>query len=441
LPVLTGAPEAVVPSFLRTLIRPVAIRAILAREWWQSGVTYNPLSSRLHRNPYPKYAELRARDPVHWSPLMDSWVFSRYAHVDTIMRDYKRFSSDPRHRSNPRRSSRSSTAGAYGRPSMLFLDPPDHTRLRALVSKAFTPPTIEALTPRLYHIVEELLDQIADPTAFDLIEALAYPLPVIVMAELLGVPPEDRARFKVWSDKRARMLEPTITTREMQAANQAAVALDAYFLGIMQERRAEPRDDLISSLVAVEEAGDKLTQDELLGMLRLLLIAGNETTTNFIGNGMLALLRQPDQMRALRANPGLMDTAVEELLRYDTPVQIDGRTVLEDVEIEGRHLKKGQGIVVLLGSANHDPDVFSQPERLDITRCEASHISFGRGIHHCLGSPLARLEGRIAFETLLKRFGELHLLTDRPLFKDNLVLRGLQTLPIGVRKVRSAAHG
>jgi cytochrome P450 len=436
LPVLTGVLEAVVLSFLRTLIRPVALRAILVREWWQSGVTYNPLSSRLHRNPYPKYAELRAKDPVHWSPLMDSWVFSRYAHVDAIMRDHKRFSSDPRHRSTPRRSSRSSTA-AYGRPSMLFLDPPDHTRLRALVSKAFTPPTIEALTPRLYSIVEELLDQVADPTAFDLIEALAYPLPVIVMAELLGIPPKDRAQFKVWSDKRARMLEPTITSREMQAANQAAAELDDYFLGIMKERRVEPRDDLISSLVAVEEAGDKLTQDELLGMLRLLLIAGNETTTNFIGNGILALLRHPDQMQALRANPGLMETAVEELLRYDTPVQVDGRTVLEDMEIEGRHLKKGQGVVVLLGSANHDPDVFRQPERLDITRCEASHISFGRGIHHCLGSPLARLEGRIAFEALLERFAELRLLTDRPLFKDNLVLRGLQTLPIGARKAHA----
>jgi hypothetical protein len=407
---------------------------MLAREWWQSGVTYNPLSSRLHRNPYPTYAELRTKDPVHWSPLMDSWVFSRYAHVDAIMRDYKRFSSDPRHRSASRRSSRNTTAASYGRPSMLFLDPPDHTRLRALVSKAFTPPTIEALTPRLHSIVEELLDQITDPTAFDLIEVLAYPLPVIVMAELLGVPPKDRAQFKVWSDKRARLLEPTITSREMQAANQAAVELDAYFLGIMQERRVEPRDDLISSLVAVEDAGDRLTQDELLGMLRLLLIAGNETTTNFIGNGMLALLRHPDQLQALRANPGLMDTAVEELLRYDTPVQVDGRTVLEDMDLEGRYLKKGQGIVVLLGSANHDAEVFSQPERLDITRCEASHISFGRGIHHCLGSQLARLEGRIAFTALLGRFAEIRLLTARPLFKDNLVLRGLQTLPVSARR-------
>ena len=415
-------------TLLTTLIRPLAIRGMLLKEWWHSGVTYNPLSPRVYHNPYPKYAELRTRDPVHWSVIMRAWVCSRYDDVDAILRDHKHFSNDARKRRGSSLSSASTVNS--GEPSILFLDPPDHTRLRALVSKAFTPQAIEALKPRIYAIVDELLDQIDDPSGFDVIETIAYPLPVIVMAELLGVPPKDRAQFKYWSDRRARALEPTLTKSERAAAIQAAVELDAYFLGIIKERRAEPRNDLISTLVAVEEQGDKLTQSELLVMLRLLLVAGNETTTNLIGNGLLALLQHPEQMQALRDHPGLMASAIEELLRYDTPVQVDARTALEDIELRGRHITQGQGVVVLLGAANRDAEVFSDAERLDISREEASNISFGRGIHHCLGAPLARVEGRIAFEAMLERFTNLRLVTPRPQFRDNLVLRGLVTLPV-----------
>jgi cytochrome P450 len=315
---------------------------------------------------------------------------------------------------------------------MLFLDPPDHTRLRALVSKAFTPQTIQALMPRMRTIMTELLDQIPDPTAFDLMEAIASPLPVMVIAELLGVPPQDHAQFKAWSDARARGLEPTMKPHERAAAIAAGEALDTYFLGIINARRKEPRHDLISALVAAEEAGETLSEREVQVMLRLLMIAGNETTTNLIGNGMLALLRHPEQLQMLRHNPNLMPTAVEELLRYDAPVQLDGRTTREELDMGGRHLMKGQSVTMLIGSANHDPDVFHCPEQLDITRKEASNISFGRGIHHCLGAPLARLEGRIAFEMLLERFPRLRLLTKHPVFKDNVVLRGLKELPIGM---------
>jgi cytochrome P450 len=385
----------------------------------------------VYHNPYPTYAALRAKDPVHWSPVMDSWVFSRYEDVDAILRDPKRFSNDARTRQSPR-ARRAGTVGTDD-PSMLFLDPPDHTRLRALVSKAFTPRAIEALTPRIRTIMEELLDHIENPASFDAMEAVAFPLPVIVIAELLGVPTEDRAQFRVWSDQRARALEPNMTASEREIAVDAGHKLDAYFLRIITARRAAPRDDLISALVAVEEAGDKLTEQELLILLRLLLVAGNETTTNLIGNGLLALLRHPEQMQTLRRDPRLMPAAVEELLRYDPPVQLDGRTTLEDVEFAGRRLTKGQSIVLLIGSANRDPDVFSHPERLDVSRSEASNISFGRGIHHCLGAPLARLEGRIAFEAMLERFAELRLLTPQPPFKDNIVLRGLQALPVGTR--------
>jgi cytochrome P450 len=250
------------------------------------------------------------------------------------------------------------------------------------------------------------------------------------MAELLGVPSQDRAQFKIWSNQRARALEPTIKPHEVQDAIRAGNALDAYFQDIINARRKEPHQDLISSLVDTEESADALSQHELLVMLRLLLVAGNETTTNLIGNGMLALLQHPEQVQLLRDTPSLMPAAVEELLRYDPPVQVDGRTVLEDVEIVGRQVRKGQGVVVLIGAANHDPEVFTSPERLDITRKEASNVSFGRGIHHCLGAPLARLEGRIAFEALLERFVDIRLGTDRPSFKDNIVLRGLKTLPL-----------
>jgi pimeloyl-[acyl-carrier protein] synthase len=419
---------------LRSWFQPIAIRTALAWEWWQSGVTYYPLAPRVYRDPYPTYAKLRAHDPVHWNTLGRSWVISRYRDVDAILRDHTRFSNDTRHR---RLSREFQTPSTFPRgPSMLFLDPPDHTRLRALVQQAFTPRAIEALAPRIRQIAARLLDQIADPTAFEVMEALARPLPMIVMAELLGVHTEERVQFQTWSRQRARALEPTMTARERQEADQAADALDAYFLGLMKQRRVEPRDDLISALVAVEAAGDKLTEDELVVMLRLLLVAGNETTTNLIGNGLLALLRRPDQLRLLRSDPGLMPGAVEELLRYDAPVQVDGRTALAEMEVGGRRIQKGQGVLLLIGSANRDPEVFDQPDQLDITRQGPSHLTFGRGIHHCLGAPLARLEARIVFETLLERFGEMRLGVAKPPFRDNVVLRGLQELSIRTERRR-----
>jgi pimeloyl-[acyl-carrier protein] synthase len=415
----------------RILLRPLAIRALLAREWWRSGVIYNPLSPPMYCDPYPTYAALRAKDPVHWSTLAHAWVFSRYEDVDAILRDHRRFSNDARNRHIPR-GLRSSTA--FPRRSMFFLDPPDHTRLRALVNKAFTPGAIEALKPDIQRIMEKLLDQIEDPASFDVMEAIAQPLSVLVLVKLLGAPPEDRVRLAGWSHRVARTLEPTAGAAEDQHATQSAHDLDDYFRGIIAERRAQPQPDLISALVAGEDMGDKLNQNELLMMLRLLLVAGHETTTDLIGNGLLALLHHPKQMHLLREEPNLMESAVEEFLRYDSPVQVDARAALEDMEIRGRQIKKGQGIIPLIGSANHDADVFSHPEGLDITRKQASNISFGRGIHYCLGAPLARIEARIAFEALLRRFSDIRLATDRPPFKDNLALRGLKALPVVAKR-------
>ena len=419
-------------SVLRKIIKPVAIRAMVAREWWQSGVTYNPLSPSVYTDPYPTYERLRDKDPVHWSPLMDSWVFSRYKHVDGILRDHKRFSNDTSKRGNP--SHIDESFDLTNQPSMLFRDPPDHTRLRALVSRAFTPAVIEGLAGHIRDIANDLLDQIDDPAGFDLMEAIAAPLPVIVIAELLGVPTKDRPQFQIWSRHRSRGLEPNITDKERRLVSEAGRELDAYFLGIIDQRRQEPQDDLISGLVAAEEAGDKLSQAELLAMLRLLLVAGNETTTKLIGNGMLALLRNPEQLALLRRSPDLMPSAIEELLRYDAPVQLDVRVALEDAEFDGRLVKKGQGIMVLLGSANRDPEVFNDPDRLDLARQEANHVSFGRGIHHCLGASLARLEGRLTFEAILERFADIRMQADRPSFRDNIILRGLEVLPVSARK-------
>ena len=416
---------------LRDAIRTVAVNALLVPERWRSGVVYNPLSARMAQDPYPEYAALRERSPVHRSRLLNAWVFSRYADVDTVLRDHRRFSNDPAKRSLTRRQH--AMVPAPDDYTMLLLDPPDHTRLRALVNKAFTRRAVNALEPQIRGLVNSLLDEV-DPAGFDLMEAVANPLPVIVISEMLGVPPEDRARFRVWSNRRARLIEPTISASERKAASEAGQALGEYFRPIIRTRRAEPENDIVSALVQAEEEGDVLTAQEVLNMLRLLLIAGNETTTNLIGNGMLALLRNPDELERLRADPDLIPGAVEELLRFDSPVQTDFRGALEDCEVNGAPVRRGENIVLLIGAANRDPAAFEEPDRLDVGRSEGSHISFGRGIHHCIGAPLARLEGRVVLEVLLERFASMRLLDERPVYRGGVVLRGLESLPVAAAR-------
>ena len=414
--------------FVRQAIKSVVVGSMLVRERWQSGVVYNPLSAATAQDPYPVYAALREGGPVHRSRLMNAWLFSRHADIDIILRDHQRFSNDPR-KGTLSRDQRAKLP-AEEEFTMLFLDPPDHKRLRALVNKAFTPKAVNALEPHIRSVLGSLLDDIDDPAGFDLMQAVAQPLPVIVIAEMLGIPAEDRAQFKIWSDQRARTLEPIITPREREVAETASRALDEYFLPIIRERRVEPQDDIVSALAQAEEEGDRLTEREMLNMLRLLLIAGNETTTNLIGNGFLALLRYPDQLQRLRDDPGLIPLAVDELLRFDSPVQTDFRRVLTDCEVNGFPLKQRENIVLLLGSANRDADAFENPDTLDVGRADRSHLSFGRGIHHCIGAPLARLEGRIVLEMLLERFSRIGLLDGEPRFRNSIVLRGLESLPV-----------
>ncbi len=413
---------------LKQALRKAVMQVMLMRERLESGHAYNPVQRRNTQDPYPAYAALRERGQAHRSRLMNAWVFGRYPDVDAILRDWQRFSSDGRRAKTPGRRTVIPDPGPV--PSMLSLDPPDHRRLRALVSKAFTPRAVSALEPHVRNLMHELLDNVEDLSSFDLMDAVARPLPVIVIAEMLGVPPEDRIRFRGWSDKRARVLEPTITAEERADAVHASHALDAYFTPIIQERRAAPRDDILSGLVQAEEEGDRLDEQEMLTMLRLLLVAGNETTVNLIGNGMLALLRHPEQLQRLRDDPSLIPSAVEELLRYDSPVQLDLRRIVEDCEVNGFPVKKGEDMVLLIGAANRDPGQFEDPDCLDVGREGNSHISFGRGIHACIGAALARLEARIAIEVLLERFSLIRLAAPPPRFRPSIVLRGLDSLPI-----------
>jgi len=402
---------------VRSLLTPVAKRALLTWEKLESGISFDLTSSRIRANPYEIYERLRRDDPVHRMRLINAWSLTEYEDAQTILQDHKRFSSgDNKLEYAPYRT-------------MLDLDPPDHTRLRALVSKAFTPRAVAALGPRVQQIVEELLNGLAGKKRFDLISEFAYPLPVIVIAEMLGIPARDRDRFNVWSNDIALAVEPVLTNEEIARVKRASDEIVAYFEEIIARRRDRPEEDRLSALLAAEEEGDKLTHDELIGTLMLLLVAGNETTRSLIGNGMLALLKNPAQLQRLRDRPELLDSAIDELLRYDSPVQFIIRVVMEDAEFKGRRLRAGQKMMILVGAANRDPAVFPNPDSFDIERHPNRHVSFGQGPHFCVGAPLARLEAPIAINALLRRLPNLELETEELVWK-NTVFRGLERLPV-----------
>lgn len=399
------------------VVQPVVANALLGWERHESGVAYHPGSAEAIADPYPLYGELRRKDPVHRMRLIDAWALTRYRDIDRVLRDHQTFSSAVASRVQRR----------TGLVSMLETDPPDHTRLRSLVSQAFTPRSIERLRSRVERIAEDLVEEAAKSDRLDLMASIAYPLPVIVIAEMLGVPSQDMARFEKWSNDISLNIEPILDDEEIVRVRSAAEELTEYFEGIIMLRRSDPKDDIISALVAAEEEGDKLTHEELIRTLILLLVAGNETTRNLIGNGVLALLSNPDQLELLRENPGLMGSAVKELLRYDSPVQLDGRTATAEIELGGRSISAGQGVIAVIGAANRDPEVFENPDRLDIRRTGASHLAFGRGVHYCLGAPLAEMEGRIALAAVIRRFPKIRLAAE-PVRRRQTVLRGLKHL-------------
>lgn len=386
-------------------------------------------------DPYPRYRELQASPRFHRSEdgLL---VLTRYEQILPILRD-TRWSSDPSRMSAgraERRSERIPLFGGDGPKIMLLADPPDHTRLRRLANRAFTPRAVQALRPRIVEIFETLVGRaVADgQETFDFMTAVAQPLPVLVICELLGVPAEDHAQFHPWSSAIARMIDPVVDPTALEAALPAVLGFVSYFSDLAEQRRQDPRDDLLSSLLEAGADGESLTVPELFAMVILLFIAGHETTTNLLGNGLLALLRHPDQRRLLAARPDLAGPAVEELLRYDSPVQLTARTATEDLEVGGVRVPKGEGVMCVLAAANRDPAFVERPDQLVLERGRPTHLSFSNGIHHCLGAPLARLEAQVVLPAMLGRFPELELADQALRYRDHFILRGLSALTVSV---------
>jgi len=393
---------------------------------------FDPLAPQTLSDPYPIYARLRAEAEVQKTDA-GIWLVLGYDPAVQILRDHDRFSVDHRNRHDTPEliEKLGPTAADRGMENiMLFKDPPDHTRLRGLVNKAFTPRIVGAMRARIEEIANALIDEVTERGEMDVIEDFAYPLPVTVIAEMLGIPEADRNDFKRWSRQVAPILDPIISEEVFFKVAEAGLALAAYFDELVAKRRTDPREDLITELIRAEDEGDRLTLEELRATLILLLVAGHETTMNLIGNGLLALLRNPVEADRLSADPSLAKTATDELLRYDGSVHLTARTAIQDVEIAGEHISKGEMAIVLLGAANRDPAQFVDPDRLDVGRDPNRHLAFSAGGHFCVGATLARVEGQIAFETLLQRLPGLKLVDHDPPYRATITLRGLEALPV-----------
>ncbi|UPJ64406.1 cytochrome P450 [Bradyrhizobium sp. 191] len=396
------------------------------------GPLFNPLSPDFIRDPYPYYDRLRTLDPIHVTPF-GQFVTSRHAEVSLVLRD-KRFGKDFVERSTRRYGPEIMNEPVFRSMSywMLQADPPDHTRLRGLVVKAFTARRVEDMRPRIQQIVDEAIAAVIDRGHMDLIEDFAFRLPVTIICDMLGIPEEHREVFYKSSRDGGRLLDPVpLSAEEIKQGNAGNLMAQMYFQQLFELRRRTPGDDLITQLVQAEEDGNKLTNEELTANIILLFGAGHETTVNLIGNGLLALHRNPDQLALLKARPELMEGAIEEFLRYDSSVQMTGRVALEDVDLGGAKIPKGESVLCLLGSANRDPAVYpDRPDRLDVTRANVKPLSFGGGIHFCLGAQLARIEAEIAIATLLRRLPDLRIDdVENPEWRPTFVLRGLKRLP------------
>jgi cytochrome P450 len=396
-------------------------------------------SSQFKADPYPFYARLRAEAPVWRTTLSDkrkAWIVTRYEDVARVLKG-DRIAKDPLNAQDPEQLAREPWVPGFLKPlerNMLDVDEPDHRRLRTLVSKAFTPRLIERLRQRIERICWELLDDMEHNGKTELVRDYALPLPATVIAELLGIPASDHRKFHRWSNR----IVSISSGSDVWKALPAALSFLRYLRKMVERRRSQPEDDLMSALIQAEEAGDKLSQDELLAMAFLLLVAGHETTVNLIASGTLALIEHPEQLEKLELDPSLIKPAVEELLRYTSPVEIaTERYARDDLEIAGKVVPRGELVLAVLGSANRDERYFENPDALDLARDPNKHLAFGRGgVHHCLGAPLARMEGEIALTAILQRFPGLQLAVSPESLRwhRGLFLRGLERLPLVLEK-------
>jgi cytochrome P450 len=392
---------------------------------------YHLLEPEVLANPYPLYHRLRSEDPVHWDPFLHAWVVTRYADVVTV---FQRFLANRTPTPEQLRAMGLEKLTPLARVmvrQMLFLDQPNHGRVRGLASKAFTPRRVEALRSHIKDITASLLDKVQDNGHMDVIADLAYPLPAIVTAEMLGVPTSDWQQLTAWSADFAQVLgnfqhTPESAPRVIKSLEEMVV----YFRAAVQEVARKPREGLISALLTAEIEGDRLSEEEVIANTIVTMVGGQETTTNLIGNGMLSLLRHRDQLEKLREDLSLIPSAVEELLRYESPSQHTARLAPEDVELGGKHIRKRQAVIAVMGAANRDPERFPEPDRLDICRQENRHVAFAWGAHFCFGAPLARIEGQTAFEAILRRMPGVQLATEQVTWRENLGLRGLIALPV-----------
>lgn len=392
---------------------------------------YHLLEPDVLANPYPLYHRLQNEDPVHWDPFLHAWVVTRYADVLHV---FQHFSANrtptPEQLTAMGLSALTPLAQVMVR-QMLFLDPPAHGRIRGLASKAFTARRVESLRTHIQNITNSLLDKVQAAGRMDVIADLAYPLPAIVTAEMLGVPTSDWRQLTAWSADFAQVLgnfqhNPDHIPQVLRTLEE----MTAYFHSAVRDQQAHPRDGLISAFLAAEIDGDRLSEDEIVANTIVTMVGGQETTTNLIGNGLLSLLRNPDQLEKLRADLSLIPSAVEELLRYESPSQQTARLAPEDVEIRGRLIKQRQAVIAVMGAANRDPERFPDPDRLDICREDNRHVAFAWASHFCFGAPLARIEGRTAFETIVRRMPAIRLEAEPVIWRENLGLRGLTALHV-----------
>ncbi|MGW3409375.1 cytochrome P450 [Streptomyces sp. NPDC000888] len=397
---------------------------------------FDPWDPAFLADPYPAYEELRARGRVHYFEPTKQWLVPHHADVSALLRD-RRLGRTYQHRFTHEDFGRTAPPPEHepfhvlNDHGMLDLEPPDHTRIRRLVSKAFTPRTVERLKPYVDQLAGELVGRLVAAGGGDLLTDVAEPLPVSVIAEMLGIPESDRAPLRPWSADICGMYEMNPSEETAAKAVRASEEFTAYLLGLIEARRKEPGEDLISGLIAAYDEGERLTEQEMISTCVLLLNAGHEATVNATVNGWWALFRNPGQLAALRADHSLVPTAVEELMRYDTPLQLFERWVLDDIEIDGTTIPRGAEIAMLFGSANHDPAVFTAPEELDLSRPDNPHISFSAGIHYCIGAPLARLELAASLRALLSQAPTLSL-TSEPVRKPAFVIRGLEGLGVAL---------